>query len=157
MDYLKMLSVILDPLSGPSWLLGLSFLIIVASTASKIFLFLQNLITSKQLKLSLWFWQILHCSIMWKNCTICRFCMFFNSDEQLSLRFSNILGIQVSWTLKLINDAISVEFIDLFFQWRIVSNFRCSESYFDINSNCFKIFCYISAEFFWNLFYIRNC
>ena len=55
MDYLKMLSVILDPLSGPScWLsLGLSFLIIIASTASKIFLYLQNLITSKQLKISL--------------------------------------------------------------------------------------------------------
>ena len=49
-----MLSVILDPLSGPScWLsLGLSFLIIIASTASKIFLFLQNSITSKQLSTS---------------------------------------------------------------------------------------------------------
>ena len=37
MDYLKILSVILDPLSGPSWWLslGLSFLIIIASTASK--------------------------------------------------------------------------------------------------------------------------
>ena len=44
-----MLSVILDPLTGHSWWLslGLSFLIIIASTASKIFLFLQNLITSK--------------------------------------------------------------------------------------------------------------
>ena len=55
MDYLKMLSVILDPLLGPSWWLslGLSFLIIIATTASKIFLFLLNLITSKQLKISL--------------------------------------------------------------------------------------------------------
>ena len=50
-----MLSVILDRLSVPSFRLslGLSFLIIIASTASKIFLFLQNLITSKQLKISL--------------------------------------------------------------------------------------------------------
>ena len=65
MDYLIILSVILDPLSGPSWWLSLRliFLIIIASTASKIFLLLQNLITSKQLKISLWFWQILHCSI----------------------------------------------------------------------------------------------
>ena len=69
MDYLKILSVILDPLSGPNWWLslGLNFLIILASTASKIFLFLQNLITSKQLKISLWFWQILYCSICEKT------------------------------------------------------------------------------------------
>ena len=41
MDYLKILSVILDLLSGPNWWLslGLNFLIIIASTASKIFLF----------------------------------------------------------------------------------------------------------------------
>ena len=48
-----MLSVILDPLSGPSWWLSLSFLIIIASTASKIFLFLQNLITkSRDIKIT---------------------------------------------------------------------------------------------------------
>ena len=39
MGYLKMLSVILDPLSGPS--LGLIFLIIITSTGSKILRFLQ--------------------------------------------------------------------------------------------------------------------
>ena len=53
MDYLKTLSVTLDPLSGPSWQLsfGLNFLIIIASTANKLLRFLQNLITSKQLKI----------------------------------------------------------------------------------------------------------
>ena len=64
MDCLKTLSVILDDtLSGPSWWLsfGLIFLIIIASTANKIFRLLQNLTTSEQLKILLW--QILHCSI----------------------------------------------------------------------------------------------
>ena len=91
---------------------------------------------------------------MWKYWTICRLCMFFNSDKQLSLRFSNILGIQVTWRLKLINDAISVKFNDLIFQWEIVSNFRCSKSYFNINTNClvFVIFLLIFLKPFLYIF-----
>ena len=49
MDYLNMLSVILDHLSGPSWLfnIGLYFFINKASTDNKVLYDLQNLITLK--------------------------------------------------------------------------------------------------------------
>ena len=42
-----------------------NFFIIVGSTAIKILWFLQNLITLKQLKILLWSWQNLHCSILY--------------------------------------------------------------------------------------------
>ena len=50
MYYLSMLSVILDPLLGPSWLfnIGLYLFINKASTDNKVLYNLQNLITLKQ-------------------------------------------------------------------------------------------------------------
>ena len=83
--------------------------------------------------------------------------MFFNSDKQLSLRYSNILGIEVTLTLELIKDVISVKFIDPFFQCEIYSNFRRFGSYFSINTSCLKTFRYLSAELLGKLFLCTNC
>ena len=60
---------------------------------------------------------------MRKYSTTCRPSMFFNSDKQLSLRFSNIFSIQATWTLKPINDATSVKFIDFIFNNKLIATF----------------------------------
>ena len=150
MNYLKMLSLFLDRLSGLSWWLnfGLIFLIIIASTANKMIRFLHNLITSKQLKILfqndkiyiVLYLKILH--YLWALCVLLLW-------QTVAVAF-----LQYIETCKRCN---SCEIYRFDFQWEIVSNLSCPEGYFNINANCFQRFCYISAKFLRNLFYVRNC
>ena len=105
----------------------------------KMFQFKKDLITSKQIKYIVVILTNFTLFYMWENCAICGLCMFFNSDKQLSFHFSNVLGIQVTWILQLINDATPVKFINPIFQWEI-NLFRRLFNIVQTVSNGFVIF-----------------